>query len=113
ALPDLASLTDGWSAVDARSTFWARVAEQVQSGRMPPRENTALSVNEKTAVLQWIDDLPVRGLCEQIASDETERWYNGAVQARHLTRLEFRNAVRDLLGVTVAEDRLPPADGAG
>jgi mono/diheme cytochrome c family protein len=113
ALPDLASLTDGWSAVDARSTFWARVAEQVQSGSMPPRENTALSVNEKTAVLQWIDDLPVRGLCEQIASDETERWYTGAVQARHLTRLEFRNAVRDLLGVTVAEDRLPPADGAG
>lgn len=113
ALPDLASLTDGWSAVDARSTFWARVAQQVQSGRMPPHDCTPLSVNEKMTVLHWINDLPLRGLCEQIASDETERWYTGAVQARHLTRLEFRNSVRDLLGVTLAEDRLPPADGAG
>lgn len=112
-LPDLASLSDGWSAADARSTFWGRVARQVQSGRMPPPGKSSMDLAARAAVVQWVEDLPKRGLCEQIASDQTERWYMGAVQARHLTRLEFRNAVRDLLGVILPDDRLPPADGAG
>lgn len=112
-LPDLASLSDGWSAADARSTFWGRVARQIRSGCMPPPEKSPLDLAARSAFLRWIENLPARGLCEQIASDQTERWYMGAVQTRHLTRLEFRNAVRDLLGVILPDDRLPPADGAG
>ncbi|MFO0534507.1 MAG: DUF1592 domain-containing protein [Planctomyces sp.] len=112
-LPDLASLTDGWAAVDVRSTFWKQVADQILSEHMPPPDQPPLTTAEQTAILDWVADLPSRGLCEQIASDKTERWYMGAVQARHLTRLEFRNAVRDLLGVQLPDDRLPPADGAG
>ncbi|WP_233216272.1 DUF1592 domain-containing protein [Blastopirellula marina] len=109
---DLAKYTSGEAAADA-GDLWERVARRVRQNEMPPQGSPGLSDPQKGAFYHWLDSRPGQDLCTQLASDETQSWYRGHVMSRRLTRTEYRNATRDLVGIELPPGALPPSDGAG
>lgn len=109
---DLSKFADGQSAAQA-SDMWDRVARRVRQNEMPPEGSPGLNDSQKGAFHRWVDARPNQNLCQQLASDETQSWYRGHVMSRRLTRTEYRNAVRDLLGLELRPGEEPPSDGAG
>jgi hypothetical protein len=98
-----------WEAADA----WERVARRIRLNEMPPQGSPGLNDQQKGVFQRWVDNRPNQDLCRQLASEDTQSWYRGYVMSRRLTRIEYRNAIRDLLGVTPTASELPPEDGAG
>ncbi len=92
---------------------WERVARRIRQNEMPPEGSPGLNDQQKGAFYGWLDSRPDQKLCNQLASDETQAWYRGHVMSRRLTRTEYRNAVRDLVGLELKPEELPPSDGAG
>ncbi len=109
---DFSKYPDGATAVGAGDA-WERVAKRVRLNEMPPPGSPGLSDPEKAAFHRWVDARPNQDLCHQLASDETQSWYRGHVMSRRLSRYEYANAVRDLMGFEVPDDLLPPSDGSG
>lgn len=109
---DLSKYLEGTAAAGA-GDVWDRVARRIRQNEMPPEGSPGLNDQQKAAFHQWLDSRPEQDLCRQIASDETQAWYRGHVMSRRLTRTEYRNAVRDLVGIELEESELPPSDGAG
>lgn len=85
--------------------LWRDVAVQMRNRTMPPVESK-LSEDDRLRVSTWIDDR-----LRQTACDVGD--YAGAVALRRLNRREYRNTVRDLLGVDFNVSELFPADGTG
>ncbi len=85
---------------------WQRVADQVLSGEMPPKEAPQPSPAERKAFDQW-----VRGM---LAAEATRRAGDpGRVVLRRLNNAEFTYTLRDLTGLDAIEPaREFPADGA-
>ncbi len=109
---DLARFEAGQEVVKAH-TVWEGVAKRVRLKEMPPEGSPQLSDPEKATFHRWLDSRPADDLCAQLANDETQAWYRGFVMSRRLTRTEYQNAMRDLLGTEI-DDSLPlPSDGAG
>ncbi|RCS53965.1 DUF1592 domain-containing protein [Bremerella cremea] len=109
---DLSKYTSGEAAADA-GDIWERVARRVRQNEMPPQGSPGLNDPQKAAFYHWLDSRPGQDLCRQLASDETQSWYRGHVMSRRLTRTEYRNAIRDLVGIELQPGELPPSDGAG
>lgn len=87
--------------------FWGKVAEQIRLKTMPPPDKKAQpSDNERQTLLAWIRtaEQTVRA---QTPSDP------GSHHARRLTRHEYGNTLRDLLGITANLSERFPNDGAG
>lgn len=95
----------GPARLDVR--FWAKVAEQVKLKTMPPPSKKAQpSDNERQAILTWI-----RTAEEAVrAQPPTDP---GQHRARRLTRYEYANTLRDLLGIKADLSERFPNDGAG
>ncbi|MCU0710934.1 MAG: DUF1592 domain-containing protein [Pirellula sp.] len=93
--------------------MWERVAKRVRQNEMPPPDSPGLTDPEKSAFHRWVDSRPREDLCNQIATDETQSWYQGYVMSRRLSRYEYGNAIYDLTGLRLASEDLPPEDGAG
>ncbi|MDA1230779.1 MAG: DUF1592 domain-containing protein [Planctomycetota bacterium] len=109
---DLTQFTDGEKAGEV-SELWTTVLTRVRAGEMPPPGHSSLSEDQKRLLIKWIESRPVSAFCEELATEENQRYFPGHVLSRRLTQMEFRNAIRDLLGETVRPDELPPADGSG
>ncbi len=77
------------------------IRERLRTGDMPPPDAPQPSREEREAVIAWIDG--VAG-----TADEAPR-----VVLRRLSRVEYANCVRDLVGVEVAEETEFPADDLG
>lgn len=94
----LERLTGAFEAESLR--LWSGIRQQIARGKMPPEDGPQLAPSERAALLEWID----RGL-QEARSRPDER--NG--QVRRLTAGQYRNTLRDLLGLreNVAES-LPP-----
>ncbi|MEI7699819.1 MAG: DUF1592 domain-containing protein [Planctomycetia bacterium] len=118
---DLTQFRTGEDAAEASSSFWQSLGERVVRGEMPPPGNTAsLPDAAKSALLRWINSVPVQGLCEELSADDDQprfleevRWFNGAGVGRRLTRLELKNSLHLLLGETLTDAELPPPEPAG
>ncbi len=84
---------------------WLAVLDQIKTGTMPPKEKPRPPSHDVQVAANWI-----RGQVEKatIASRSTQ----GRVALRRLTRAEYENTVRDLLGVEVDLKDLLPADPA-
>ncbi len=80
---------------------------------MPPEGSPQLNDQQKSAIHRWLDSSPQQDLCETLATDETQAWYRGYVMSRRLTRTEYYNAIRDLVGIPVAAEFDIPSDGSG
>lgn len=83
------------------SSAWQRVMERVADGSMPPKDHPRPTPDEQAAVVDWIGaGLRKSQLDRQAAV--------GRAQMRRLNRVEYVNTLRDLLGVNVDVESLPP-----
>ena len=91
--------------LQANRGLWRNVAAQLRNRTMPPVESK-LTEDDRLRVATWIDNRLRQTACD--AGD-----YAGAVALRRLNRREYRNTIRDLLGVDYNVSELFPADGTG
>lgn len=82
---------------------WLSVLEQVQAGTMPPKEKPRPSAEEFKVLTDWISK-------HASAAEAARSASQGRVVLRRLSRAEYANTVRDLLGVSVDLEDLLPLD---
>jgi len=94
------------AAVDADPWAWKDIREQIASEEMPPEEPLPGAARRRT-VLEWID-------AEMAGVDWSGYRRPGQVTTARLTRSEYRNTMRDLLGIDLhaGENLLPEGEGA-
>ena len=86
--------------------LWQKVLNSLNSGEMPPEDKKQVSAGEKTL---FLDDLSHQLVtARKILSDS-----GGAITMRRLNRREYKNTIRDLLGVDVDVADLPDDAGSG
>ena len=88
-----------------RNEQWHRVVKQLRADLMPPPEEEQPSDEEVAAVLGWI-----KSDAFGIDPDHPDP---GRVTVRRLNRVEYRNTIRDLLGVDFEATETFPADDTG
>ena len=85
---------------------WQKVLEALNSGEMPPEDEKPLPNGVKT---DFLDDLSnVMVAVRRNLSDQ-----KGVITMRRLNRREYRNTLRELLGVEINVNELPADTGAG
>jgi len=93
------------AGVPAERGLWRSVAAQLRNRTMPPVASK-LSEADRLRVAEWVDTQLRVTACS--AGD-----YAGAGTLRRLNRREYRNTIRDLLGVDFDVASVFPADGTG
>ena len=90
--------------LSAEASLWMRMAEQVETGIMPPEDEEPLTPAQRRAVIGW-----VRGpLFNEIGGIHRRE---GRSHLRRLSREEWGNTVFDILGIRPAVNRNLPLDG--
>ncbi len=90
---------------DARTT-WLKVLRQLQATSMPPADADQPTPEERKALVAWIDRTINTVDCSGPVSP-------GRVTLRRLNRHEYRNTIRDLLGMDYEPAVNFPADDVG
>jgi hypothetical protein len=85
---------------------WQKILGALNSGEMPPETEQQPTSDEKADFLEELSEKMV--VARRILADS-----GGAAVMRRLNRREYRNTLRDLLGVTTDVSRLPSDRGAG
>jgi hypothetical protein len=86
--------------------LWQKVLNSVNSGEMPPEDEPQPTDEAKTAFLDALSGTLVTA--REVLSD-----VEGRITMRRLNRREYKNTIRDLLGVAVPAGELPADGGAG
>ena len=94
------------SAIAANRHQWEHAYNMIRIGAMPPADMDPVSVDEKDAIVAWLDGQLYHVDCEANPTP-------GRVTARRLNRAEYNNTVRDLLGVGVTPADDFPSDEVG
>ena len=90
-------------ALLANHDLWFRVLKNVRAGIMPPRKEPQPAADEKARLAQWIKYGPF-GI-------DPKNPDPGRVTIRRLNRVEYRNTIRDLMGVDYnTTEEFPPDD---
>jgi hypothetical protein len=71
---------------------WAEIMERLSSGQMPPKKEPQPKADESAKIVEWLADQMKEGEAARLAKRER-------VTFNKLTRREYANTVRDLLGV--------------
>lgn len=79
---------------------WQKILEVINSGEMPPEDETQISDNEKAAFLDSLSNNMV--VARKMLSDS-----GGVITLRRLNRREYQNTVEELLGVRPDVSFLP------
>jgi len=108
-----ASKFDSGTQVSKKMDAWEEVGKRVRLKEMPPEGSPQLSDEQKGKFHRWLDARPKQDLCSQLANEETQAWYRGFVMSRRLTRTEYLNAMRDVIGMPVDPRLEIPSDGSG
>jgi mono/diheme cytochrome c family protein len=95
---DLARIGSSAAAV-ANRALWVRVRTELKHGTMPPENEPQPSADETKTMLAWIQSLK--------SLDQPDP---GRTTIRRLNRLEYRNTIRDLLGVEIDPTTFPADD---
>ena len=90
----------------ARADLWQKVLNQVNSGEMPPEDEKQPDKLAKTDFLEALSGTLVTA--RQSLGD-----VHGKITMRRLNRREYKNTIRDLLGVDLRVNELPADGGAG
>ncbi|WP_397385434.1 DUF1587 domain-containing protein, partial [Prosthecobacter sp.] len=85
---------------------WQKVLNQMNSGDMPPEDEKQPA---NAAKADFLDDLAN----VMVAARRTLGDQNGVITMRRLNRREYKNTLRELLGVDVNVSDLPADSGAG
>jgi cytochrome c553 len=89
----------------ARKELWNSVLKNLRAGLMPPAGKPKPSADELRTLETWIK----RGAFDLDPSDPDP----GRVTLRRLNRVEYRNTIRDLMGIDYRTDEEFPADDSG
>jgi hypothetical protein len=92
-------------ALVADTKLWLAVLKNVRAGLMPPRGEEQPSAEERKHLFDWIE-------FEAFGIDAADP-DPGRVTLRRLNRVEYRNTIRDLMGVDFDTFDEFPADDAG
>ncbi|MES2568695.1 MAG: DUF1592 domain-containing protein [Verrucomicrobiota bacterium] len=90
---ELASFTRE-EAVFKKERLWRTVLEQIETGEMPPEEETPLAEAERARLLDGI-----RRTLALLETDHPSLLDPGPGLIRRLSRAEYSNTIRDLLGI--------------
>jgi hypothetical protein len=90
---------------DARNV-WLKVLSRVRESEMPPKDAEQPTKEERQRLVTWLD-----GTLNDINCGQ--RQHPGHVTLRRLNRAEYRNTIRDLVGVDYAPTQDFPADDVG
>lgn len=101
----LDSFTNNHSLIEDRDV-WERVLDMLTTGQMPPPEGDQPSMQESEAFLEHIE-----AIFED--ADRKAKPNPGRVTVRRLNKVEYKNTVRDLLGVDFNPTENFPADDVG
>jgi hypothetical protein len=85
---------------------WQKILNQINAGEMPPEEAVQPQRAAKAEFLDALSHVLVEA--RRSLSDS-----GGKITMRRLNRREYRNTLRDLLGVEINVRELPPDGGAG
>jgi len=85
--------------------LWLHVLKNLRAGLMPPRKKSQPSPEEKARIEQWIK--------RAVFQSNPENPDPGLVTIRRLNRTEYRNTIRDLLGVDFDTGSIFPPDDTG
>ena len=98
---------DEWDSDDdlRNHELWLRVLKNVRGGVMPPSDEIQPDAEEREAIVEWIKTKAF----ELNPADPDP----GRVRVRRLNRVEYRNTVRDLIGVDYDTSAEFPADDTG
>jgi cytochrome c553 len=96
----------------AASDAWQNVLDRIRAGEMPPAKATQLSEDDRQQLVAWLDHT-VNIDCSQLTDEQRRRYWRTYVMSRRLTRLEYDNSIRDLVGLELQPSSLLPSDGAG
>jgi len=102
--------------VEKHAGLWQGVSERVRKFEMPPEGSKMPSQDERKKLADWSAALGAKKLasdCKSIANDANQNFYKGHVMSRRLTRAEYDNTVRDLVGIDVKPASAFPTDGSG
>jgi Protein of unknown function (DUF1592)/Protein of unknown function (DUF1588)/Protein of unknown function (DUF1587)/Protein of unknown function (DUF1585)/Protein of unknown function (DUF1595) len=84
---------------------WEKILRRVASGEMPPHSKPQPDIAQRAAMVEWLD----MGRAQYVAAHPDP----GESAVRRLNRVEYANAVRDLLGVEADLARDLPPDNSG
>ena len=101
----LNSFTDDHSLIENRD-IWERVLDMLTTGQMPPPDSDQPSMQESEAFTEHIE-----AIFED--ADRRAKPNPGRVTLRRLNKVEYKNTVRDLLGVDFNPTENFPADDVG
>ncbi|HEV3164894.1 MAG TPA: DUF1592 domain-containing protein, partial [Isosphaeraceae bacterium] len=105
---NLAAIKDEPEATKARKT-WEKVRENLEAGAMPPEDEPQPSSEESKRISEWIDGT----LTEAKKNDCTGPVDPGRVTLRRLNRAEYKNTIRDLVGISFQPADDFPSDDVG
>jgi hypothetical protein len=101
-LDDIAFTLDSVEKAD----LWQKVLNSINSGEMPPEDEKQPDAAAKT---DFLDDLSRTLVTARAALSDS----GGKITMRRLNRREYKNTIRDLLGVDLRVNELPADGGAG
>jgi hypothetical protein len=83
--------------------LWSKALKNLRAGLMPPAKKSQPAADEKECIAQWIK--------RAVFQSDSQNPDPGRVTVRRLNRVEYRNTVRDLLGVDFDSlSEFPPDD---
>lgn len=92
--------------VNQHRKAWQKVLKQLRDGTMPPEDADVPTDQERSAASEWIE-------AELNSFDCSDPQRPGHVTLRRLNRVEYRNTIRDLLGVEFDPTETFPRDTLG
>jgi hypothetical protein len=98
---------EGQALADATANpeVWEKVIRKLRAGMMPPPDGPRPTAEQKDALAGWLENE-----LDRFAAATPDPGYK--VPMHRLNRVEYQNAVRDLLGVNVDVRELLPGDDA-
>ena len=94
------------TGIAAEAETWEKVVQKLRTATMPPSNRPQPSPEERSAALRWLTSTL------DAAAESTPN--PGRTETlRHLSRTEYRNAIRDMLGLDIDAAALLPPDESG
>lgn len=86
--------------------LWLDVRGRIHNREMPPASSEPIPSDQREAVISWIDSAIREAACDPSIA-------RAPAPLRRLTRNEYRNTIRDLLGIPIDASNTLPSEGAG
>jgi cytochrome c553 len=109
---DLERLTTEAAALE-KPAVWDQVGERMRAQEMPPGKNKQPTDDERQKLLAWAEHVARAQVTRANLTRQQLEQSTGNALSRRLSRTEYNNTLRDLLGVDLHAGDLLPSEGGG